>query len=121
MEDDEGVRRSIVMWLETEGYKVVEAASAEDALVTFAALGTPPDAALLDVKLPGMNGFELADHLENDHGFRKVVFVTAFYWEEETRRQLIRREKPYFEKPLKFQQQVLPFLSRYLGPDQTIG
>lgn len=115
VEDEPGVRQTIVDWLRSEGYLVLEAGSQAEALEAFARAQSPPAAALLDIKLPDGSGFELADALQNRFGFEKVIFITAFFWEEETRRQLTRRGQPYFEKPLKFQDQVLPFLNRYLA------
>lgn len=112
VEDEELVRQTIADWLELEGYEVWPAATAEAALELVEARGNP-DAALVDIKLPGMNGFDLADALAQ-RGFARVIFVTAFFWEDATSQQLISRGAPYFQKPLKFRQEVLPFLQRYL-------
>lgn len=114
VEDEPAVRQIICEWLTGEGYEVEGFATAEKALDWFAETPLMPDAALLDIKLPGMNGFALADRLAVDHHFDRVIFITAFFWEEETRAQMAARRKPYFEKPLKFQVEVLPFLERYL-------
>ncbi len=114
VEDEPAVRQIIGDWLASEGYQVALAPDVEQARAWFAAAPQPPDAALLDIKLPDGNGFMLADFLAEDHGFDRVIFITAFFWEEETRRELVKRGQPYFEKPLKFHQQVLPFLRRFI-------
>lgn len=115
VDDEPGVLQTIGDWLGGEGYEVATAGSAEEAMAWFRQTDHFPDAALIDVKLSGANGFELADWLAQDFDFREVIFVTAFFWEEETRRELVARRTPYFEKPLKFTREVLPFLKRYLA------
>lgn len=115
VEDESGVRRTIVDWLQAGGYQTLEAADAAAGLAVFAEADPKPDVALVDIKLPGENGFWLCDQLSRRHGFERVIFITAFFWEEETRLQLAARDKPYFEKPLKFQEIVLPFLRDYLA------
>jgi CheY-like chemotaxis protein len=114
VDDEEGVRKTICDWLNAAGYQVAAAPDGEAVLEMFAQPDFRPDAALVDIKLTGMNGFQLSDRLQREYGFDNVIFITAFFWEEETRRELAARGRPYFEKPLKFKQQVLPFLERML-------
>lgn len=54
IEDDPGVREALKLGLELEGYSVVEAASGADGLRK---LGESPDLVVLDVLLPGGDGF----------------------------------------------------------------
>jgi DNA-binding response OmpR family regulator len=119
VEDEPAVRQTIGDWLDSEGYEVAMAADVTQARAWFASAPQMPDAALMDIKLPDGNGFMLADFLAKDHGFDRVIFVTAFFWEEETRRELVNRGKPYFEKPLKFREQVLPFLRRFIEKKES--
>ena len=56
VEDDERIRSSMRLALEGEGYEVRDAASGEEGLDMFAE--APPDVALIDLMLPGMDGFE---------------------------------------------------------------
>ncbi|MFH2126435.1 MAG: hypothetical protein ABIK12_07945, partial [Pseudomonadota bacterium] len=58
------------------------------------------------------------DWLSKDFDFDDVIFLTSFFWEEETRQELVARRRPYFEKPLKFTHEVLPFLRRYISENQ---
>ncbi|MCB2226851.1 MAG: response regulator [Desulfarculaceae bacterium] len=115
VDDEPGVLQTISDWLGGEGYEVATAGSAEEAMAWFRQTDRVPDAALVDIKLTGANGFELADWLAKDFDFHEVIFLTAFFWEEETRRELVARRTPYFEKPLKFTREVLPFLERFLA------
>ncbi|MCB2187517.1 MAG: response regulator [Deltaproteobacteria bacterium] len=114
VDDEPGVRQTVRDWLLSEGYRVETANGVGDTIAWFRKAVRPPDALLLDIKLADGSGFQLADRLHKDYGFDKVIFMTAFFWEEETRRELGRRERPYFEKPLKFQKEVMPFLQRFL-------
>lgn len=55
LEDDDGIRTSLRMALEDEGYEVEDAARAEDALEAVAE--RPVDLMLVDLMLGGMDGF----------------------------------------------------------------
>lgn len=57
VEDDAAVARGLQYLLVQEGWSVTVARSAEDALTAMA--DRVPDLAILDVRLPGMSGFEL--------------------------------------------------------------
>jgi two-component system, OmpR family, response regulator ResD len=61
VEDDAYVREAISQYLQIEGYDVVQAANGVDALKLAAA--HPPDLVILDVMLPGMDGFEVASRM----------------------------------------------------------
>lgn len=56
-EDDADIRGLLKLYLEGEGLRVLEAADGTDALAL--AREHTPDMAILDIMMPGMNGFEL--------------------------------------------------------------
>lgn len=56
-EDDADIRSVLRLYLESEGYRVTEAESGTRALEL--ARAQTPDLAILDVMMPGMNGYEL--------------------------------------------------------------
>ena len=60
-EDDADIRAVLRLYLESEGYTVLEAPDGERALQV--ALVQSPDAAILDVMMPKMNGYELTQAL----------------------------------------------------------
>jgi DNA-binding response OmpR family regulator len=74
VEDDERIRSSMALALEGEGYEVDEAASGEDALDRFAA--EPPQVVLIDLMLPGMDGFECCRAIRR-HSAVPIIMVTA--------------------------------------------
>lgn len=64
VEDDAGLRAYLVAILEAQGYRVIAAGSGEEALRL---LGDEKAVlAVLDVGLPGMDGFAVAEHLAPD-------------------------------------------------------
>ena len=74
VDDHAAFRAAARELLEAVGFRVVgEAADGEAALAAVAELD--PDVVLLDVQLPDMNGFEVADRL--DAGAPAVVFVSS--------------------------------------------
>lgn len=59
------------------GYEIIKAANGEEALGKLS--GNPIDLILLDVMMPGMDGFEVCKKVKNDSGnaFLPIVIVTA--------------------------------------------
>jgi DNA-binding response OmpR family regulator len=74
VEDDERIRSSMRLALEGEGYDVDDAGSGEEALDRFAA--DAPDVALIDLMLPGMDGFECCRALRRQSAV-PIIIVTA--------------------------------------------
>ena len=72
VEDDVGLRAYLAAILEEQGYSVIAAGSGEEALQ---ALGNQKALlAVLDIGLPGMDGFAVAEHLAKDV---PVIVVTG--------------------------------------------
>jgi DNA-binding NarL/FixJ family response regulator len=75
-EDDAGVRTLIQNVLELEGYDTVSASSGTEALA--AARAERPSLAILDVKLPGLSGYEVCDALRKLYGESlPILFVSG--------------------------------------------
>jgi DNA-binding response OmpR family regulator len=74
VEDDERIRSAVKLALEDEGWIVDEAESGEEAIEKFARCN--PDVVLIDIMLPGMDGFELCRTLRRTSDV-PVVMVTA--------------------------------------------
>ena len=77
VDDHPSSRMTAVALLSVEGYDVHEAASGTIALDIIHAV--KPDLILLDVMMPGMDGFEVCHQLKQDEQTRliPIVFVTA--------------------------------------------
>lgn len=74
VEDDERIRSAVKLALEDEGWSVVEAGSGEEAIDLFTR--SAPDVVLIDIMLPGIDGFELCRTLRR-HSDVPIVMVTA--------------------------------------------
>jgi len=74
VEDDERIRASVKLALEDEGWIVDEAPTGEDAIVIFQS--TPADVVLIDIMLPGIDGFELCRTIRKLSDV-PIVMVTA--------------------------------------------
>jgi CheY-like chemotaxis protein len=72
VEDDAGLRAYLTAILEQQGYSVVAAGSGEEALESLG--GRKAVLAVLDIGLPGMDGFAVAEHLAKDV---PVIVVTG--------------------------------------------
>lgn len=64
VEDNDDARRMLRLLLRTRGHDVIEAANGPDGL--SAALERGPDVALVDIGLPGIDGYELARRLRRE-------------------------------------------------------
>ena len=74
VEDDERIRAAVKMALEDEGWEVEESDNGEDALDIFNRL--PTDVVLIDIMLPGIDGFEVCRSIRRNSDV-PIVMVTA--------------------------------------------
>jgi DNA-binding response OmpR family regulator len=76
-EDDEDILALVVFDLEDEGYEVLTARDGQEAVAL--ALERHPDLILLDVAMPGLDGYEVTRRLRADESTRAtpVVLLTA--------------------------------------------
>jgi FixJ family two-component response regulator len=75
VDDDESVRDSLRLMLESSGYSVCTFKSAEDLLDS--GFGKNPFCLILDIRLPGMSGFQLQEHLVQSGSRMPVIFITG--------------------------------------------
>jgi two-component system response regulator RegA len=75
VDDDRLVRRSLERGLRARGIRVHAAASGEEALSL--ARAAPPDVAIVDLRMPGGSGLEVAAQLRRQHHAVRVVMLTA--------------------------------------------
>jgi DNA-binding response OmpR family regulator len=74
VEDDDRIRSSVRLALEDNGYRVVEAGDGEAALETLR--HDVPDVVLLDLMLPGMDGYECCRRIRREHDI-PILIVSA--------------------------------------------
>jgi two-component system alkaline phosphatase synthesis response regulator PhoP len=76
VDDDDAIRTVVRSVLEADGFEVVEAADGPAALLLLnAILGRGPDAVVLDIMMPGIDGIEVCEKI--DHTKVKVIMLSA--------------------------------------------
>lgn len=75
VEDDQGVRESLVVVLQVQGYSVSGVERGEDALSTLA--DVTPDLVVLDINLPGIDGIETCRRLRASSFAGPILMLTA--------------------------------------------
>ncbi|MRG71313.1 response regulator [Alphaproteobacteria bacterium HT1-32] len=74
VDDDQNIVASVSMALEAEGFKVDTYADGEEALAGL--MRKPPELAVLDIKMPRMDGMELLGKLKQNSSL-PVIFLTS--------------------------------------------
>ncbi len=74
VDDDRNILTSVSMVLETEGFKVTTYRDGAEALRGLTA--EPPDLAILDIKMPRMDGIELLQRLREKSAM-PIIFLTS--------------------------------------------
>jgi len=105
IEDEVNLLNSVAFILEKEGFDVACAATGEEGLELAAA--NPPDLVLLDLNLPGIDGFEVCRRLKQDSRTSQayVMMLTARGKEDDIVYGLDQYADDYIAKP--FQPKVL--------------
>ena len=76
VDDESKIRRLLTKELEANGFDVVCAGDGEQALEVFAQSDPSPDLVLMDVMMPGMDGFECAERLSKLANV-PIIFLSA--------------------------------------------
>jgi FixJ family two-component response regulator len=102
VDDDESVRRSTRLLLESFGYRAAVFESAEG----FLRFGRLRDTSclILDVNMPGMDGLQLQSHLATEACGIPIIFITAYDDQESYRRALRAGAVAFLGKPFTDQQ-----------------
>ena len=73
VDDDEAVRTALRRLLRAMGHEVSVFASAEE----YEAIAVEADCLIVDLRLPGLNGFELRERLRTRGSLIPIVFITG--------------------------------------------
>ena len=106
VEDDEKSRRLLTDVLEFHGFDVGAHASGEEGLAD--ARSSRPDAALLDIELPGISGFDVLSTLraESTSAELPVIAVTASVMDQDRKKILGAGFDAYVPKPVNIRELV---------------
>ena len=97
VEDDSTLRLGLTKALRSDGYRVVTAPTGQEGL--DAVLAEPPDLVILDVMLPGMNGYEVLESIRARDADLPIIMLTAKGEEEDRVRGLKAGADDYVVKP----------------------
>jgi len=100
VEDDSDVRLLFSTILKSRGYKIIEAESAENALMTMQSRQMNIDLIVTDVLLPGMDGFDLFKAIAQYRPKIKALFVSGFIENTEVLEAIQNSDIPYLKKPV---------------------
>ena len=98
VDDEQPVRHMLQRFFESSGYVVYDAVSGQAGLAADAEFN--PDLVLTDLKMPGMDGLEMAQKLMEGNPDRPVLMMTAYADVESARKAMQIGVYEYFLKPL---------------------
>lgn len=98
VDDEFSVRDSLYNWFRLDGYVVTAVENATEALKALQE--TPFDVVLLDIKMPGMDGMELQEHIRRIDPRIAVIMITAFASVDTAVRALKQGAFDYVTKPI---------------------
>jgi DNA-binding response OmpR family regulator len=99
VDDDPVIRRLLDINFRMDGWRTQTAARGDDALATAAK--SPPDAIVMDLMMPGLDGFGVCERLHDDAVLRQVpiVMLTARAGDEDRERGYALGVVEYVAKP----------------------
>ena len=118
VDDEKLILISTRIVLESVGYGVVTAASGEEAIGK--AKEEKPGLILLDIMMPGIDGWETLSRLKEDAGTRDIPVIIFTAREHSRGRQLAREmgAADYFQKPFE-PDELIAIVEEYLIPEAT--
>ena len=75
IDDDDSLRDTVALMLETEGYRTVTAAEGKNGFEQ--ALALRPDLVIVDLRLPGMSGVEICKNLRAANQATPIIVLSA--------------------------------------------
>ncbi|WP_061808896.1 response regulator transcription factor [Rossellomorea vietnamensis] len=99
IEDEESIRGFIEINLKRYGYSVLQADNAESGIEQLKERDTTVDIVLLDVMLPGMNGFEACKEIQEWNSSIGIIMLTAKVQEMDKVHGLMNGADDYISKP----------------------
>jgi DNA-binding NtrC family response regulator len=102
VDDEKNIRITLEMVLQGAGYAVIQAGSAEQALELLKNPNGPVDLAILDLKLPGMNGLAALEQIRGDEVTKDlpVIVISGHATVHDAVLAIKLGATDFFEKPL---------------------
>jgi two-component system response regulator AtoC len=105
VDDDAGLRRSLGLLLDAEGYSVETEGDPQKGLVRAAE--QPFDVILCDVRMPGMDGLEFLARYRDNGGGALLIMMSAYGGEDSAIEAVKRGAYDYLPKPFRSDELVL--------------
>lgn len=118
MDDESGQRELLGGFLTRNGYDVTQADCAEAALNVYHTVFAP--VAVVDMKMPGMNGLELLRRLKEINPFIQVLVLTAFGSVESAVEVMRAGAYDYLTKPVEDLQELILKLEKAAAQNKLI-
>lgn len=120
VEDEENIRKFTKINLEREGYEVLEAGSGEEGIVV--AEEKKPEIAILDVMLPGINGYEVCNYLRENMDNIGIIMLTAKTQDDDKITGFEHGADDYLSKPFNPKELILRIksLARRIKPEEAV-
>jgi DNA-binding NtrC family response regulator len=102
VDDEKNIRRTLQLVLEGEGYRVIGAETAEQAIAILASPNTPVDLAIFDVKLPQMSGLEALERIRREEATKDtpIIVISGHATVNDAVHAIKLGASDFFEKPL---------------------
>lgn len=111
-EDEQDTQKSLRNFLEKRNYEVYSANDGEDSIDLAKRL--EPDLVLLDIRMPKIDGIEVAKEIRKFNTRAKFIFITAFQGKELYDEAAKYKISAYIAKPASAQD-ILSCVERVLG------
>ena len=96
VDDEKDIRNIITYNLEKEGMRFIEASNGDEALIL---LKKNPSLVILDVMMPGKDGYEICKHIRSTGSIVPIIFLTAMDREFDEVKGLESGGDDYIRKP----------------------
>ena len=122
-EDEDAIRDFVVINLKRSGYDVIDVSNAAQAMDAYVHYGGLIDVALLDIMMPGMDGFQVLQKIREKHNV-PVLMLTAKSDEEDKVSGLRLGADDYLTKPFSINElmaRVNSLIRRYTTLNPVTG
>jgi DNA-binding response OmpR family regulator len=117
VDDEPNIIIPLQYLMEQTGYSVLVAQSGEEALESISKY--KPELVLLDIMLPGINGYEVCEiiRLNPEWNKTKIIFLSAKNSDSDIAKGMVLGADEYITKPF-LNQQVIECVKKWLGDDE---
>lgn len=106
-EDEDSIREFVVLNLKRSGYDVTDVSCGEDAIKTFDEENGEFDVALLDIMMPGIDGFTVCKHIRERSDTVGVIMLSAKSQEMDKVSSFMMGADDYITKPFSISELIV--------------